>query len=411
MPVADLIINGHLDLYEDIQSHNYFHITLRRDTLHLLAGDFVGLFPLNARVTLQVEPKIARNNWLHIVGRANAQLKDLPFLRQYSRTDYLSKSTVEFLSRALITQLTPIYQLGVLRQYVAHRELTAFPRGHILFKESMSSAWSRGHRKRVAVQYHHYSKDTPHNRLLRFALHLACRYLLSMTIPVQPLPPHVADLENLFSGVPLDRSLAYLDTVLTALETDAVPRARTYYIDACKTAALIVQNLPIIPDLIGTDSTLSFVVYMPDVFERYCVASLRRNRHLIGDGITVKAKDGKKRLFGPQDPDSRLAEPDVVIEERGSVQTPLEIKYTDQPTRHHIEQAVAYALSYGSLRAGLVCYASSNATQGWQYHGKVGETVEVWTYRIDLSSPDLEAAETTFASDIARFLHGSPELA
>lgn len=406
IPLNELMLDGELDIFEPVQSSNFFSFSLQGDRLRLTARGHVGLIPLNSQVALLVEPRVARDNWLQIVGRADRRLRELPYLRSYARSESTSKSIVDFLSRALILQMADIDTLGLYRQYQPTQSLTSFPRGRILFGQSIRDAWSRGRLQSVVVESYNFAKDTSFNRLIRYALDLSTRYLMSVSDIDQQLLARVKELENIFAEVPLDRSLAYLDEVLAALENRAIPDTRAYYTDICKTAVLIVQNSGLVPKLLGQEATLTFVVNMSVVFQEYCYQVLRDHREELGGGYLIRADDGKKPMFDDPSWDPREAEPDIVIESSTGVRVPVEVKYKDNPSRTDINQAIVYALAYRSRNAILLCYSSQAVSQGWEFSGTIGGRVDVWTYRLDLENSNLDVVEHRFVQDMRTLLDG-----
>jgi 5-methylcytosine-specific restriction enzyme subunit McrC len=136
LPLSKVMTSdGRFDLYPDVRK--FFSFSSKEDKLTLLASNYVGLIPLNARVALRVEPKIARENWLYIVGKAEGYLKGLAYLRDYSLAERASDSLTEFLARALILQMATIEHQGLYRRYQGREEITSFPRGRILIDESI----------------------------------------------------------------------------------------------------------------------------------------------------------------------------------------------------------------------------------------------------------------------------------
>lgn len=407
VPINQIMRNGNLDLREDVVGSGYFAFSLKKDRLVLEAGNYIGLIPLNDRVAILVEPKIARSKWLQIVERSETSLRELNHLRAYSQTEYLSSSVLEFLIRALIHQLNAVDQYGLYAKYKPVKERTSFPRGRILLKDSIRDAWSKGFAKSVAVEYYLFSRDIPHNRLLKYAIYLSTRYIESFSPPPLELQQRLDELSNLFGNIPFDQTLRYLPEVSESLERNTLPDVRAYYADALKTALLIVENTGITPNIAGTTSTLSFVVNMESTFERYCQTVLINNSSRIGSNIQVKGqKEGKKPLFKGVSSDARDAEPDIVISSGDKDLLVVEVKYKDKPNRQDLNQAVTYALAYKIRQVVLLCFTEQNESS-WQFLGEVGDLVEVWVYRLGLEQEDIDIVENKFIEAIKDMISGS----
>lgn len=412
IPLSEIMIEGKFDIYKDVQAKQYFNISLKKDNLVLLAGNHVGLIPLNSKTALLVEPKIARNNWLHVVGKTNAYLAGLGYLRNYSIHDTASKSLIEFLSRALIQLAAPISEQGLLKLYEPVREKTSFPKGRILFGESIKHVWSKGFNQSVAIQKYLFSKDTPHNRLIKYALSIAIRninFLLTSNLSLEKkkelstLRASAKEIEDLLSAVPYDLTIKYIPEVKKSLESQSLPIIRDYYYDICQTSLLLVQNTGIIPHLEGVEETLSFVVNMEDVFEDYCRNCLRQFVQQNNWVEVVGGKDDQQRMFYGPNSDTRMAEPDIVIRLQNGEKYPVEVKYKEDPNRDNINQAITYAVTYKKTKAIIVCYATGKQT-GLVDFGKVGEGIQVFVYHFDLEKTDIEAEEKNFASVINRLI-------
>ena len=404
IPFGDLMINGQLDLYEDVQAKGYFNFSLRGDKLTLVADNYVGYIPLNPRVALLVEPKTGRDNWLYIVGKAKVHLRELNYLRNYARSDFVSDSLVEFLARVLILQLVQLEEGGLYRQYLPQHELTSFPKGRILFNESIQKAWCYGYSHAVAVKFYTFSQDNPYNRLVKYALSLAIDYLTSILGSYPDLYMKITEMENLFGTVPLDNSLSYLPVVLDSLENKTIPDIRSYYYDVCKTAILLVENTGLKPVMQGKDSTLSFVVNMGTVYEDYCFNVLFDAMNSQSLGTATRGKEDNKSLFAGPNCDKRHAEPDIIIRDHQGNQLPIEVKYKPKPNRQDINQAVTYAVAYEVNRTVILCYARQDDLAGWHFLGIVGGNVNVWIYRINIDSENIETEETKFVSHINQML-------
>lgn len=405
VPLNELIVNGTLDFYPEVLSKGFFTFTLKGSDLVLIAGNCVGLIPLNARAALNIEPKIAKDNWLYIVGKAHGRLRELPYLRSYSKGGLSTRPLIEFLSRAFILQLQSVEQGGLYRQYQLARETTSFPRGRISFAESITQVWSRGHKRSLAIDYYQFSKDIPQNRLLRYALELSIQYLTRVAGTPTFQGVRMADLEDLFLSVPLDSSLKYLPEVIASIEDGSIPEGRSYYVDIAKTAILLVEFSGLLPATQGRETTLSFVVNMETVFEDYCFHVLRENIIKFNWDLVQRGREESYPLFSGPGCDTRKAEPDLIIQDLHH-QLLLEVKYKEKPNRQDINQAITYALAYNSERVVLLCFWDSGQRRGWQFLGLVGNKIAVWVYRIDLNSADIEAEESLFVHAVADMIRG-----
>lgn len=402
VPVKDLYIDGFLNVYEEVQSSGYFNFSLRGNRLSLTAGNYVGLIPLNDDIAIFVEPKIAKSNWLHLVERVNGTLKKIDRIRDYKITDHIETPLLEFLIDAFVSQLFALEREGLLAQYIPRNEKTSFPRGRINFKNSIRDAWSRGYLTSISVDYYLFSKNTPHNRLIKYAIHLSMIYASSLPQQPREVLEALDNFNCLFSQVPLDNSRRYIPHIVDDLQSNSLPSFRKYYNAILRTALLIVENTGIDPHISEGTFTLSFVVNMEEIFERYCQIVLKENALLLGDEIVVKnQEEGRIPLFGRTGLDKRKAEPDIVISHQSSEsKLILEVKYKSNPSRQDINQAVTYAVAYRTNLATLICFSDEYHSAGWEHLGQVGEQVDLWIYRISLDEEDMDNNEFRFVEDI-----------
>lgn len=404
--LSDLLIDGRLDFYPDVISSNFFNFSLKGDKLVLLAGNHIGIIPLNDRVALLVEPKIGRENWIHIIGKARGNLRALEFLVRYSRLDTTSQSLLEFLGKAFLLQIRSVEREGLYRQYTSRDEIIDSPRGRILFENSIRIVWPRGNFKSGAFRNYLFGADTPHNRLLKYALHLTINLLILFPRTSSELRRQMVDYENMFSLVPLDSTLGYLHYVLESLKEHSIPEIRSYYYEICQTAILVIEQAGLRPKEHAPEETLLFVVNMENVFQDYCYNIMRDLGSLFEEKtIIYHEPEGRIPLFSGLGSDTKsTAEPDILVIRPREVCLPIEVKYKDNPSRVDINQAITYAIAYGSNKVILLCFASENYQPGWQYFGRVGTQIDVWVYRINLDDEEIESEERKLAEEIKKKL-------
>lgn len=401
IPLAAIWVNGVLELYADVLEKNYFNFSFKGNKLSIIAGDHVGLIPLNDRVALLVEPKTGWDNWIHIVGKARGNLHALDFIAKYSRLDTTSQSLLEFLGNAFLRQIESIEKEGLYRQYSPQEEITESPRGRILFEKSVQNVWARGYRNSGSFRYYRFSADNPHNRLVKYALYLTTKLLTTIPRTSSKTRSQMADYENLFLTVPFDTTLGYVDRVLKSIKDKTIPEIRGYYNEICYTAILIIELAGLIPKEHATTKTLSFTVNMADVFEDYCYYVLNDQVALFGDR-TVIQKDpvGRIPLFSGGE-SKAPAQPDILVSYQSGARLPIEVKYKDNPARSDLEQVITYGLAYRASIVVLLCISSESYPPGWEHIGITGEQIDVWVYRIDTESTDIEAEEKRLAEEIS----------
>ena len=113
VPLNDLIVDGKLSIFPEVQGKGYFDIDFRGAELVLKAKNHVGLIPINSRVQIHVTPKVPIANLLYLVQRAKRAIKYLPgFFRSYKMEPLILDRAEELFARALLECLLGIERGG-----------------------------------------------------------------------------------------------------------------------------------------------------------------------------------------------------------------------------------------------------------------------------------------------------------
>jgi 5-methylcytosine-specific restriction enzyme subunit McrC len=144
----------------------------------------------------------------------------------------------------------------------------------------------------------------------------------------------------------------------------------------------------------GEDVTLpSIVIDMEILFEQYVRRVIQKQLKplAVHDGN----KEGARPLFDNRS--NPPANPDVVIEENSACVMIGEVKYKLAESRDDINQVLAYAVTYRSNKIILFLPADNRERSGLYEVGRVND-INVYRYRIDLASSDLDNEEREMGS-------------
>jgi 5-methylcytosine-specific restriction enzyme subunit McrC len=416
VPVEVLLENGKLRLYPEIVQHGVFKIYPRKDQLVFQAAGYIGLIPINDRVTIDVRSRVPNRNLDRVLTVSGHVPIDLsPHSRDFKGRPIQSDSLLDSFAMALLGSLELVRVDGRLKQYVQERHSTSFPRGRILFDASVKSNFARGITHRVEVARFEYSSDNSVNRCIKLALlHLASRYIgLTNHRGRARMLSRLNSALHYFGNVGIDHKKRFLLDQFVR-RPSLIPYRRVYYRDAVKVAKAVLAERGASFDQSGSEFRLgSLLLKMDDAFERYIRNTLARN---IGNAVdvldgNVSGKGGaKKKLF---DVDSGIYEdsatPDIVIQRKeGEQGNPLvvDVKYKSvahAAKREDIEQVIAYALSFQSRRALLVYPRTENGLSGLSAVGKIKDR-DVYQYNFDLYNGDIEAEEAKLSSTVLSLL-------
>lgn len=396
IPIVDVLRDGEIDIYLNVQRREYFDITFRGDRLTVTAGKYIGLIPLNERIFVQVEPKMPILNLVRILSAVGGDVVQLDVLeREYETSGTRPPAILEAIADAFAISLRQVEVDGLTKQYVRQADGGSSLKGQIQFAPSVQAHWSRGRRHVAICEFSELTSDTPENRLLRYACHLLLTHHRLTGLPRKSVRS-LAEFEEFFalSRIALERPE---ESSITADVGGVSPAYRR----ANRLAKAIISERGVeLPGSGGDLSLPSFLINMETLFERYArhVLQVRLSSFTVLDGNT----DGKKPLFD----DRRIpaATPDILIrDDSGSSVLVGEVKYKADDNRDDINQVLAYALAYRVSKVVLVLPADVSRPAGLGLVGKIGG-VSVYRYRVNMATNDLETEEREFAETVGHLL-------
>lgn len=405
LPLSSLMQGGEVSVFPHVEARGYLFLQFRKGKVLVTAGKYVGLIPLTPTISVDVRPKLPVSNLARVLDQARVSLDTIDGAdRLYMSSGQPSISVLEFLLNNFVDSLRPIEAMGLHKKYVRRSAIMNHPRGRIKMAGTLRSCWSRGIRHQVEAERFEHTADIPVNRLLKAAL----EYLLHglrRAKPDRALLRRANEAHHSFPEQVRSMTLSDYDSCRVVVSDHTLPGGRAYYYRALEIALLVLSGHTVSLDKAGDDVLLdSFTVDFEAVFEQY----LRRTllAHAPGD-VAVKDgnHDGKKPLY--DDRNDPPAQPDIVIERRGSSQRVVaEVKYKDKVERPDINQAVTYALSYRTDRVVLVHQCKIAGQGGLRRLGTING-VQVETYGFDLANPDLQAEEVGFSEKLFGLLPAS----
>lgn len=408
---------GEVEIHSSLIGRDFIDIRLRKGTLQIFAGGYVGLIPLNDHFAIEVEPRAPISNLtrvLQIAGYTPVELDQ--FARGYAQDEDEMPNMRDIYARALCRLLEPMSAFGLMRDYRRVEGVTATPSGRVLMADKSTLLGLAGVSSRVAASRFERTVDIPINRCLKFAL-----WLLAGRIGSQPKTRGVRETlrqlnlaHRLFDGVSLERRAPLLFLADPLVQgRRALPSTRSYYRDAVRLAAMVAQEASIALDRPGTDlRMLPLIINMDKAFESYIRIVLQSSEALQASALRVldgNLDEGKKLLFD-EEPSSH-AQPDVVIAGRvGLAPAPLvaDIKYKPargpRPDRNDLNQVITYGASYRAPKALIVQpWGPKSMHRGLQMIGGIAD-LEIYQYVFDLSADDLGVEEQLFIDEIAKLV-------
>jgi 5-methylcytosine-specific restriction enzyme subunit McrC len=408
----DLLVGGQMQLYENISASKYLNVYLKASKVIFTATHFVGHIPLNDHVALDVLPRFDVSNLTRLLRIA--QHSPLPlegYVRVYLADKEQLPSLFDELAAAFIYALEEVVHTGLLTTYARFTNDTSFPRGRLLVSPTVRRHHARGIPVRATAAWFERTVDNAPNQLLKYTMWLLDRRFAAGTPRkgVVKLRTTLNRYYRLFRKVRLDHSRAFLRN-LEVLDPQRLPFNRGYYAHSLQLASLLVhENSLDLGKPGGMIRAPSMLVNLQDAFEAYLRNSLsqafaaRDVPLVVLDGNNASPAGASKGLF--DEPGSRLATPDIVVQVPGTGRASLlvEIKYKDRASREDLNQAIAYGASYRCPVVILAHARQRGDVAHLRAEGTIG-SMQIFTYAFDLAA-DLKDEEQYFAETVKQLVN------
>jgi 5-methylcytosine-specific restriction enzyme subunit McrC len=401
VPLADLLVNGELDVYAEVAVKGLFQISHRKGSLVLRATKFIGLIPLSDRVAIHVRPRLPIANIWKMICRAGIAPQELhAALRTYAERPGEIDTPEEFYRSAFLDAIEDLARRGVLKQYQTEESSRGW-KGTPSISRSVGRYYARGIHYRHIFKHTRLTADNTPNRILK---RYTTRVLDSdLNVAGRQSDPRVKRARGLlqFLGAVDDGQLLESDVLRapsSAIRT--LPPAHGHYEAPLWLAYLIASRTGIVLEEMGRARLESLVVDMSDVFERY----VRQIIEDVWDQVfRSRVRNGnveRLRLFreGRDFP----IKPDILFERNGAVVALADAKYKPKLSEADRYEVLAYCEATGAKHAALI----SPSTPGEPTYEKMGKTERftVSTVRINLGDPNTAAEEKRFCAELATVL-------
>lgn len=334
------------------------------------AGHRVGTLVVED-LRILVKPKIRLENLFLLL---EAGLRPDDWRREafdYAGDPDLLPAVISFLARTAETTLAR----GVFRRYSERRERLTAMRGRLDIEPVIARG---GLAFPLDCRYDDFTADVAENRYLKAALRLALRVPLVPAEDRRRLLGLVADLEE----------VADVRVEADALDPIEFNRLNEHYRPALHLARLVLENLTLI-DRSGRWTTVSFMVDMNNLFERFVTERLRR---ALRGRLTVRDQHPTYLGWGG----TVRMRPDLTFERRGEIVYVGDIKYklteSGEARNPDYYQMLAYTTALG-LSEGVLIYCHAE-------DGSPGQRVTVrhsgqvlHCQPLDLTGPPKEVAQ------------------
>lgn len=398
---------------------DFITLSSRSDPKSLSTKGNIGLVQLNDSVLLNVVPRFQTRNLTYMVDFCNGSWVNA--IDGEYRNYFVSQSPADWARSLLKTEYVKhcqlLYSTGLLREYRRKEIETSSPYGRIDVSRSLSLKW-RGITRRLACSYAERTIDNLPNSCLLLALQ-------NSEIPSKPL--HERErmrLIPLFDGVS-HRSKQECLSFLASTNRPPLPPNWLAYRELLDTAALLIDGGTLLLEGVPEYGRRlpSLQLDFQHLFEDFIRESIRRSlsgRYIVSDGNAVSGKVplyedfaehenicGARILSGST---SHTADCDILIKDPKSrdVLLTIECKCTPldsdgYPKRNEVEQAILYAVRFGTPFAFLVHPVTTQEDAGLETPGRIGR-IPVIQYNFNLDAEDMAKETESMMSSLNQLL-------
>ena len=413
----ELVLKGSsLDIYESVLGKGFFSIQLHKNRLIFKAGGFVGLFPLNDSVALEVRARVPIGNLERILFLAPDYIPQyLPkHLQLFGIGPASTPSLLDVLAVRLLQAVKQICVEGLHYEYRKHTYLGSMPRGRLLPFASAEHQVRSPQRLEVVFSAFERTYDTALNRCLRLAIRRLLDIFRSMKSRrgTKKIGSNLAIADTYFRNATIDHSMQFL-TDPRIHDSSLLPSSKLSYGPAMPVALAILRDQGICIRRHDGDLILpSMLVSMEKAFESYLRSVLKSIHHDFGevtvlDGNHNPPSGARAVLFDGDNGDHMsYAAPDIVIRKHGLTELVIDAKYKrfkDRPGRDDIDQVLVYGLVYQCKRVALAYPHRSSTKNAIQRIGVVGG-IELFIILMNLGANDLEGEERLVVTATASLL-------
>ena len=415
IPVESLMHEHQLDLYPEIRGRDYFQLRFRNDKLVFQAGGYIGVIPVNPRVTIEVKSRVPVANLERILRIADYKLITLrAHKRWFASHVEQPESLIDILADEFIESVEDLREKGVLKSYVRDEGVRFQLKGRLQTSQFLRRRARISQTGGYPCSWFDRTADVPANQCIKYTIwFLAQKYArMHNREGAKPRLSKLNKLYNYFPDVKFDVSASFL-ALPSLFDPRNIPSTRTYYSRTLAIAHAILRGRGLSFSTQGQEFALgSLIINMEEVFEAYLRAVLADRLDsgsvTVLDGNHSGSGGARKRLFEDSPPKGTYdsdATPDIVIAKRSKALAEslvMDSKYKiirPLASREDINQVITYALSYSSTKAVLVYPFNTATEKGLNLLGRIGD-VSAYQYVFDLGAVSIEEEEARFTEAV-----------
>ena len=401
LPIEEVVSNGATDIFPEVTSRGYFDIDFRAGRLVLAAKSFVGLIPINKRVSIHVLPRFPIANLLYFVHKADAALRTLvEHSRSYRLAPLVDQSPEALFGETLLTCLLDIEKSGLLHRYIP-RTTTGEWRGRLLVSPTISRFAARGIKHKQVREITDRTVDIAENQLIKDTVRkLAFYYSRRRDAASQRLARTSAQLSQLF-----DRVTGF-DGDAAALARDMPRRinrlegGHASYAQVLWLCYLVATKRGVVLEEMGSTPLATMLVDLSEVFENYVREVLREQLEtIVPAGILRNGNQQQVALFCESN-DTPL-KPDIYVRQGNRCVLVLDAKYKFTIKAADRYEILAFCEGLQSKCAIFLSPMADNSAPV-TFCGRTPSGVEMYELRIAMDALDMRSEEQRFINELRR---------
>jgi len=394
---ALLYRDGMLEIFPEVVASRFLAMSLRGGRPVVRTTNFVGVLPLNARLTLEVEPKVPVASVASMLAHSNEDviLFGGKNSHEFDSSDVVARQLLELLASEFVRSVEQILAVGLAKQYNRIESLSESARGAIRFSATVR-ARARNQPLLIGSRRFERTARTDVNSALLATTVFVARALRSASSSRTALRI-IADCNRLSRHFPQPEPLTLPSAVRRSIRSLRLHQVRPDYARSLRLADVLLSGAGVeVSPLPGGIQSQCFMLGLDLIFEDYV-------RSILRAGLTdFHVRAAKK--FPPHG--ARQTDPDVVV--LGLDEQPilvLDAKYKNPQRgldRADLNQVIAYGAAYAVSSVALVVPSTSPAAEV-SFLGEAGG-LRVHCVSVDLGSADRTNAEARLVGQVRSLL-------
>lgn len=404
LPISEILVDGKVEVFPEVTGKGYFDIDFRNRQLELTANRFIGIVPLNRRVSIHVQPRFPIKNVLHLVDRARSHVKFLSgHIRGYRIDSAVYGEPERLFANSLIDCLTKIQVDGPLRRYTS-RIIRGGYRGRMLFGATVSEFIAKGLRNHQVRELTELAVNLPENQLANRILSHVAKYFSQL-----------ADKESKARSLAAGRLRQIFDQVTDARESTldlartipnliaSLPSHRRSFEQVLWLCYLIATRQGIAIESFGSTRIESMLLNMADIFEDYCrrIVSDRADEIIAG----CIARNGNVTQI-PLFRDNKLyaTQPDIYLQSQNSVHVIIDAKYKPKLKASDRYEVLAFCEA-ANAKIAIFLKPTSKLEGDSSYLGTTQGGIAMYEVTVSLATEDLDREELRIIETLRRIVN------